>query len=1397
MLLPDIAPGKRFTLPRPPGSADALLLARFAEKSRAAGSVLAVFSADPADAQRLAEELAFFAPTLRTAVFPDWETLPYDTFSPHQDLISERLATLWRIRNGDVDVVLLPATTALVRLAPPSFLAAYTFHFRQRQRLDEAGLKAQLTLAGYAHVSQVVSPGEYAVRGGLIDLFPMGSAVPYRVDLFGDEIDSIRTFDPDTQRSLYPVAEVRLLPGREFPMDEAARGAFRSRWRERIEGDPTKARLYRDVGAGLATAGIEYYLPLFFDETATLFDYLGATATLVLHGDVDAALGRFWADTRERHRFLQHDPERPILAPEALFLRPEAFFELCNRHAQLALRDDPGASVSWAEALPDLSVDRGAPEPLQRLHAHVRATPHRVLMVAESEGRRESLLELLRDNRIDPPSVASLAEFEAGSEHLAIAVAPLARGFVATGAAGAPALEFITENELFAATPAARRRRRQELTSDLNALIKDLAELKVGDPVVHVNHGIGRYLGLRTLALGPDDEPSEFLQLEYADQATLYVPVAQLHLIARYTGVSAEEAPLHRLGSGQWEKARRKAAEQVRDAAAELLDIYARRAARPGFAFRFEPHDYEAFAASFGFAETPDQHAAIHAVIQDMVSPRPMDRLVCGDVGFGKTEVALRAAFVAVTGGRQVAILAPTTLLAEQHHQSIADRFGKWPIKVAELSRFRSPKEAKATLAGLADGTVDIVVGTHKLLSADVKFARLGLLVIDEEHRFGVRHKEQIKAMRAEVDVLTLTATPIPRTLGMALEGLRDLSVIATAPERRLAIKTFVRNESGSTIREALLRELKRGGQAYFLHNDVQTIEHRRETLQALVPEARIAVAHGQMPERELERVMRDFVAQRHNVLLCSTIIESGIDVPSANTIVISRADKFGLAQLHQLRGRVGRSHHQAYAYLLVPEIEGLSKAAAQRLEAIQQMEELGSGFYLAMHDLEIRGAGEVLGESQSGNMMEVGFQLYNDMLAEAVRSLRAGREPDLLASAHRRHRDQPARAGAAARRLLRRRPHPPVSLQAARQRRVGRAHRRDARGDHRPLRQAAVAGADAVRPAPPARPRSALRRRQDRRRPGRHLDHLRAESAGRGAAHHRAGAEGPSHPARRQRAPAHRARRAGGARPGPAGARGAARARAGDGQGAGAGSAGMTARPFAPGLFVRGFTPPLALADFGLAAFDMDSTLISIECVDEIAAVAGRRAEVAAITEAAMRGEIADYKESLRRRVALLKGVPASALERVYAERLRFNPGAEALVAACREAGLRTLLVSGGFTFFSDRVRDHLGIDYTRSNVLGIEGGVLTGRMVDQPWGDICDGAEKRRMLLETCARLEHRAGARPRRRRRRQRPAMMAAAGLSVAYRAKPKVREAAMVAIDAGGLDRLLEVVTPARR
>ena len=1011
MKLPKLTTGKRYNLPHPPVGCDSLWLSRLAQQEKGAARPLLIVTADAASASRLLDEMAFFAPDVRGALFPDWETLPYDHFSPHQDLISERLATLWRIKQRDeatgADVVVIPATTALYRIAPPSFLAAYTFSFKVKQTLDETKLRSQLTTAGYNHVSQVVSPGEYAVRGGLIDLFPMGSLVPFRIDLFDNEIDSIRTFDPDTQRSLYPVPEVRLLPGREFPMDDAARTAFRNKWREVMEGDPTKSRIYKDMGNGVATAGIEYYLPLFFDETATVFDYVGTDATVALVGDLDSAMAQFWRDTEDRYRLLAKDPERPALPPSALFLSQEDFFVRCNAHAQVAfksLSQDPDAPsvaspYSEFEAIPPITVDRNGDDPLTRFKSWHSATGLRTLVLAESEGRRESLQDFLRASNVSPVGFESLGAFMESDEPIGIAVSNLAQGFVWT----TQDVALVTETELFSVATTARKRRRQEQASDVDSLIKDLSELNVGDPVVHSAHGIGRYHGLINMDLGQGvderGEPllQEFLHLEYADKATLYVPVSQLHLISRYTGVSADEAKLHRLGSGQWEKAKRKAAEQVRDAAAELLNIYARRNAREGHAFRYSPADYERFANDFGFDETADQRAAIHAVIQDMISPRPMDRLVCGDVGFGKTEVALRAAFVAVTGGRQVAFLAPTTLLAEQHYQTLVDRFAQWPIKIAEVSRFRSTKEISASIKGIGDGTVDIVVGTHKLLSERVQFKNLGLLIIDEEHRFGVRHKEAMKAMRAEVDVLTLTATPIPRTMGMALEGLRDLSVIATAPQRRLAIKTFVRNEGQGVIREAVMRELKRGGQVYFLHNEVETIENRRQQLEAYLPEARIAIAHGQMPERQLEQVMRDFVAQRFNILLCSTIIETGIDVPTANTIVMARADKFGLAQLHQLRGRVGRSHHQAYAYLLVPDTQSLTKQAKQRLEAIQEMEELGSGFYLAMHDLEIRGAGEVLGENQSGNMLEIGFQLYNEMLAEAVASLKAGREPDLL----------------------------------------------------------------------------------------------------------------------------------------------------------------------------------------------------------------------------------------------------------------------------------------------------------------------------------------------------------------------------------------------------------------
>ncbi|MBC7500274.1 MAG: transcription-repair coupling factor [Herminiimonas sp.] len=990
-------PGARFVVPTLHGSADSFALSQAAVALKSQKRMLAVVAASAADAQRLLTEIPWFgdqeqAP-LRCHLLPDWETLPYDAFSPHQDLVSERLATLYEVQNGQCDVLIVPATTALVRMAPPSFLAAYTFFFKQGETLDEARLKTQLTLAGYTNVTQVMSPGEYSVRGGLIDLFPMGSALPYRIDLFGDVIETIRTFDADTQRSLYPVREVRLLPGREFPMDEPARTAFRSRWREVFEGDPSRSAVYKDIGHGIASAGIEYYLPLFFEQTATLFDYLPTDATFALIGDIDTAIQRFWSDTQSRYKFLKSDRERPLLAPDKLFLSDEQFFTLAKPFGRWVLRVDDAASELSAP-LPNIAVNRRMDDPLANLRAYLLQTDRRVMICAESNGRRETLQQYFSEYNLALAPCAGYDDFATATPKLMLGVAPLQAGFELSKSLGN--LAFITETELYAGSGRRVGKKKQEGVTQVESMVRDLSELKIGDPVVHVNHGIGRYMGLISMDLGEGE--TEFLHLEYAKDTKLYVPVSQLHVISRYSGASPEDAPLHALGSGHWDKAKRKAAQQVRDTAAELLNLYARRALRQGHSFEYSAHDYEAFAESFGFEETPDQQAAINAVIQDMTSGKPMDRLICGDVGFGKTEVALRATFVAVLGGKQVAILAPTTLLAEQHAQTFADRFADWPVKIAELSRFRSGKEITQAIKGMADGTLDIVIGTHKLLSDDVKFTRLGLVIIDEEHRFGVRQKEALKALRAEVDVLTLTATPIPRTLGMALEGLRDFSIIATAPQKRLAIKTFVRSEGESVIREACLRELKRGGQVYFLHNEVDTIQNRKDMLEALLPEARVAVAHGQMHERDLEKVMRDFVAQRFNILLCTTIIETGIDVPTANTIIMHRADKFGLAQLHQLRGRVGRSHHQAYAYLLVNDVQGLTKLAQRRLDAIQQMEELGSGFYLAMHDLEIRGAGEVLGDSQSGEMQEIGFQLYSDMLNEAVRALKSGKEPDLAA---------------------------------------------------------------------------------------------------------------------------------------------------------------------------------------------------------------------------------------------------------------------------------------------------------------------------------------------------------------------------------------------------------------
>ena len=996
--LPSLVPavpaaGQKSALPALPESADAVALAQLADATTQSGRTLAIVCADALATQRLADELAWLSPALRIAVFPDWETLPYDHFSPHQDLVSERLATLYRITRGEADVVLVAAQTVLYRLPPPSYLAAHTFFLTQGETLDVDALRAQLALAGYSHVTQVVSPGEFSVRGGLIDLFPMGSALPYRLDLFGDDVESIKTFDVDTQRTLYPVPNVRLLPAREFPLDDDGRTRFRSRFREVFEGDPTKSPLYKDVSNGIVPGGIEYYLPLFFDSTAAFTDYLPAGATIALHGDVTRATERFWQDTDSRYKLLRGDKARPLLPPNELFLAPDTFRGMLKPFGRIEVPvADPEAAVDAAtpvRRLPGVAVDRRAEDPLRALKRALDAIDGRVLVVAESAGRRETMQQYFAEYGLLPALYDDFAGFLAGDAKVGLAAAPLAAGF----AWPAARLAFVTEAELYA-TVVRRGKRDTGRRSNVDAMVRDLSEVRIGDPVVHEEHGIGRYLGLVSLDVGDGD--TEFLQLIYANDAKLYVPVSNLHLISRYSGASPEAAPLHELGSAQWEKAKRKAAQQAHDTAAELLNLYAQRAARKGHAFSFKPHDYEAFAEGFGFEETPDQQAAIEAVIGDLGQGRPMDRLVCGDVGFGKTEVALRAAFIALADGKQVALLVPTTLLAEQHFQVFSDRFADWPVKLAELSRFRSSKEVKAVLEGLAEGKVDLVIGTHKLLQADVKFKNLGLVIIDEEHRFGVRQKERLKRLRAEVDVLTLTATPIPRTLAMSLEGIRDFSVIATAPQKRLAIKTFVASFSMGIVREAALRELKRGGQIYFLHNDIDTIHTTAERLRQLLPEARVAVAHGQMPERELEHVMREFYAQRINVLVCSTIIETGIDVPTANTIIIDRADRFGLAQLHQLRGRVGRSHHQAYAYLLTPPEDALSAQARKRLEAIQMMEDLGSGFYLAMHDLEIRGAGEVLGDEQSGEMQQIGFQLYADMLKSAVSALKAGREPDL-----------------------------------------------------------------------------------------------------------------------------------------------------------------------------------------------------------------------------------------------------------------------------------------------------------------------------------------------------------------------------------------------------------------
>ena len=943
-----------------------------------------VLTQDAEQALRLQTAWRFFRPHDTAVFLPDWETLPYERFSPHQDLVSERLSALWQIKSGAADVLFVPVATAMQKLPPVPFLAGRTFWLKTGQTLDIGRLKSDLVDAGYNHVSHVVAAGEFAVRGGIVDLFPMGSEMPYRIDLFDDEIDSIKTFDTETQRTISPVSEIRLLPAHEFPTDGEAQKIFRSRFREEVDGNPNDAAVYKAVSNGHFGAGVEYYLPLFFEnELETLFDYIGEDALFVSLGDVHAEANRFWSDVKSRYAMAQGDETYPPLLPQHLYLSADVFAGRLKNYGQV-LPDVSGKE----HTLPDLAVNRQSDEPLQALKDFQTTFEGRILLCAESLGRRETMLGFLQQNGLKAKSVSDWQGFLSAHEPLMITVAPLAYGFKLED----QNIGVITESDLYQYVARSRKHHRKKHAAVSDGLLRDLAEINIGDPVVHEEHGIGRYMGLVTMDLG--GETNEMMLLEYAGEAQLYVPVSQLHLISRYSGQAHENVTLHKLGSGSWNKAKRKAAEKARDTAAELLNLYAQRAAQSGHKFEINELDYQAFADGFGYEETEDQAAAIAAVIKDLTQAKSMDRLVCGDVGFGKTEVALRAAFVAVMGGKQVAVLAPTTLLVEQHAQNFADRFADFPVKVASLSRFNNSKATKAALEGMADGTVDIVIGTHKLVQDDIKFKNLGLVIIDEEHRFGVRQKEQLKRLRANIDILTMTATPIPRTLSMALEGLRDFSLITTAPSRRLAVKTFVKPFSEGSVREAVLRELKRGGQVFFLHNEVDTIENMRERLETLLPEARIGVAHGQLRERELEQVMRDFLQQRFNVLLCSTIIETGIDIPNANTIIIKRADKFGLAQLHQLRGRVGRSHHQAYAYLLTPEY--ITKDAEKRLDAIAAADELGAGFTLAMQDLEIRGAGEILGEGQSGEMMQVGFTLYTEMLKQAVRDLKKGRQPDL-----------------------------------------------------------------------------------------------------------------------------------------------------------------------------------------------------------------------------------------------------------------------------------------------------------------------------------------------------------------------------------------------------------------
>jgi transcription-repair coupling factor (superfamily II helicase) len=1009
-ILPSLPPlprqaGQQRDWREPAGSSLALLLC---EAARARDGVLVAVTPDTRSARTLAEGLAFFADGLPVLRFPDWETLPYDLFAPHPQLVSRRIDTLYRLPSTRKGVLVVSVATLMQRLAPRSHIAGSGLAVARGEQLDLAAEQRRLEACGYRHVPQVGEHGEFAVRGALLDIFPMGASEPYRIELFDDAVESIRAFDAETQRSLHQVDAVKLLPAREFPLTDEAMRAFRDRLRERFPIDVRRCPLYQDMKQGVTPGGIEYYLPLFFDATETLFDYLDDDALFVVGNGALAAADAFWKQAGDRHDQRAHDIERPILPPMDLYLPPQSLRERLNRvlRVDLAGTGDARAADTGTLTAPDFTAGGAAATGFPaRLHEWLdQHRDQRVLIAADSPGRREALVEQLAAIELRPAAVTGWQEFlkpsppnasgeevakNAATPLLAITVASLESGFQLAR----PALTVLTEHELVGERARGERRRRQVAERDPEAILRDLTELEIGAPIVHVDHGVGRYLGLTALDVG--GMPGEFLAIEYAHGDKLYVPVAQLALVSRYSGADDEHAPLHSLSSEAWDRAKRKAAEKVRDAAAELLEIHARRAARQGNAIDYDRGMLARFAEGFRFEETPDQQAAIDAVLADLAAPQPMDRVICGDVGFGKTEVALRAAVAVASAGKQVAVLVPTTLLAQQHYDTFRDRMADFPIRVELLSRFRARAEVEGALARLADGKLDIVIGTHKLLQPEVKFRDLGLAIIDEEQRFGVRHKERLKQLRAEVDLLTLTATPIPRTLNMAMSGMRDLSIIATPPTARMAVKTLVAQYDPALIREAFQRELARGGQVYFLHNSIDTIARTARELAELVPDARIRVAHGQMGAAELEHVMLDFHRQRFNVLVCTTIIESGIDVPTANTIVIDRADRFGLAQLHQLRGRVGRSHHRAYAYLIVPDKKAMTADAEKRLAALESLEELGAGFTLATHDMEIRGAGELLGEAQSGQIEAIGFALYNELLERAVNALRSGKVPD------------------------------------------------------------------------------------------------------------------------------------------------------------------------------------------------------------------------------------------------------------------------------------------------------------------------------------------------------------------------------------------------------------------